>query len=364
MTGLKGALDGAVAKGLVEPAKRAALEAHLLAALPQLEDHRQLGADERSPPPVVETETPRFIRGFHDVLITLGLTVLLIGVGGLGAIIGLLPVVILLGEILVRRQRLALPAVALTIAMAIWAAVICQLIADDMGWSGEGYLLLALRFLPFPLMMLAFYARYRIPVALAFVILSFFAVVFLALVGFVEIGLRSANILTDHPSLVLMMGDGAALGLFAVAMTYDLSDPARQTRRSDIAFWLHLAAAPALLYAGIATLFLVSFGTLSEFGGKMQDISTPGVIGLVAILMLIGVIIDRRAFVTSGLVTLIVTVTTLLRNSAIEMDNVIFLALITVGVIVLTVGIGWQPLRRVVVGLLPPEMKAKLPPLQ
>ncbi|MGE6741637.1 hypothetical protein ACQKGC_15295 [Allorhizobium pseudoryzae] len=363
MTGLRGALDGAVAKGLVEPGKRDALEAHLVASLPHLKEMRS-DPESAARPAVVETETPRFIRGFHDVLITLGLTVLLIGVGGLGAIIGLLPVVIILAEILVRRQRLALPAVALTIAMAIWSVVICQLIADEMGWSADGYLLLALRFLAFPLMMLAFYARYRIPVALAVVILSFFAVLFLTLIGLLEIGLRSANILIDHPSIVLVMGILAALGLFGVAMTYDLSDPARQTRRSDIAFWLHLAAAPALLYAGLATLFLVSFGTLSDFDDQMRDASTPGVIAIVAILMLIGVVIDRRAFVTSGLITLIVTVTTLLRNSAIEMDNVIFLALITVGIIVLSVGIGWQPLRRVVVGALPPELKAKLPPLQ
>ncbi|MCY1668221.1 hypothetical protein [Rhizobium sp. SL86] len=364
MTGLRGALETAVARGLVEPTKLGALEAHIEAALPGLREAPRAAVDDPARPAVIETETPRFIRGFHDVLITLGLTVLLIGVGGLGAIIGLLPVVLILAEILVRRQRLALPAVALTIAMAIWAVVICQLVADDMGWSGDSYLLLALRFLAFPLMMLAFYWRYRIPVALAFVILSFFAVLFLGLVGLLEIGLRSTNILIDHPSIVLVMGILAALGLFAVAMTYDLSDPARQSRRSDIAFWLHLAAAPALLYAGLATLFIVSFGTLSDFDDQMRDASTPGVIALVAILMLIGVVIDRRAFVTSGLITLIVTVTTLLRNSAIEMDNVIFLALITVGVIVLSVGIGWQPLRRVVVGLFPPELKQKLPPLQ
>lgn len=364
MTGLRGALETAVARGLIDPAKLGALEAHLMAALPGLTAMPRAAAEDASGPAVIETETPRFIRGFHDVLITLGLTVLLIGVGGLGAIIGLLPVVIVLAEILVRRQRLALPAVALTIAMAIWSVVICQMIADAMGLSGEGYLLLALQFLAFPLMMLAFYGRYRIPVALSFVILSFFAVLFLLLIGLLEIGLRSQNILIDHPSLVLGMGILAALGLFAVAMTYDLSDPARQSRRSDIAFWLHLAAAPALLYAGLATLFLVSFGTLSDFDDQMREVSTPAVIVLVAILMLIGVIIDRRAFVTSGLLTLIITVTTLLRNSEIEMDNVIFLALITVGVIVLSVGIGWQPLRRVVVGAFPPELKTKLPPLQ
>lgn len=364
MAGLRSALDEAVAKGLVEEGKLAALEAHLRAALPVLSQMPGAEPDAPSPAPIVETERPRFIRGFHDVLITLGLTVLLVGVGGLGAIIGLLPVIILLAEILVRRQRLALPAVALTLAMAIWTAFLCRMIVDALGVPTGGHLSFALEFLSFPLIMLAFYWRYRIPVALACVILSFFAVVFVLLIALLETGLKSPDILIDHPHAVLLLGIGAALGLFAVAMTYDLSDPARVSRRSDIAFWLHLAAAPALLYAGLAALFLARFGTLGTLDSQMSDVSTPAVILLVALLMLIGVVIDRRAFVTSGLLTLIVTVTTLLRNSRIEMDNIIFLALITVGVIVLTVGIGWQPLRRVIVGSFPQGLKAKLPPLQ
>ena len=31
-------------------------------------------------------------------------------------------------------------------------------------------------------------------------------------------------------------------------MRYDLSDPARETRRTDAAFWLHLLAAPLLVH--------------------------------------------------------------------------------------------------------------------
>lgn len=365
MTGLRGALEGAVTRGLVEPAKLGALEAHLVTVLPALRQISVELADDASPPAVFETETPRFIRGFHDVLITLGLAALLVGVGGVGSIMALLPVVIVMAEILVRRQRLALPAVALTIAMAVWAVFVCSLNVQASGFPPSGGLVpLALAFLPFPLMMLAFYWRYRIPVALALVILSFLSVLLVLLVGFLEIGLGSTSIIGDYPRLVLCMGILAALGLFAVAMTYDLSDPLRLSRRSDIAFWLHLAAAPALLYAGLATLFLAFFGTFSNLGRQIGSVPTPAVMVLIAMLMLIGVVIDRRAFVTSGLITLVITVTTLLRGSEINMDKVIFLSLITVGVIVLTVGILWPMLRRVVVGRLPPVLKTRLPPLQ
>src|SRR5689334_22656438 len=70
-----------------------------------------------------DTETPSFVRGFHDVLITIGIVVALAGLWGLGSIYAVLPAIIVLAEILVRRQRLALPAVALTFALAIWTCV-------------------------------------------------------------------------------------------------------------------------------------------------------------------------------------------------------------------------------------------------
>ena len=45
--------------------------------------------------------------------------------------------------------------------------------------------------------------------------------------------------------LVLLSG----LGTFALAMWWDVSDPERVTRRSDVAFWLHLLAAPLIAHA-------------------------------------------------------------------------------------------------------------------
>ena len=38
----------------------------------------------------------------------------------------------------------------------------------------------------------------------------------------------------------------AGLGVFTLAMWWDRSDRVRQTRRSDVAFWLHLLAAPMI----------------------------------------------------------------------------------------------------------------------
>ncbi len=71
-----------------------------------------------------DTETPRFVRGFHDVLITIGVAVALGGLWGLAALYAVLPAIIVLSEILVRRQRLALLTVSLTIALFCWTVLL------------------------------------------------------------------------------------------------------------------------------------------------------------------------------------------------------------------------------------------------
>ena len=41
---------------------------------------------------------------------------------------------------------------------------------------------------------------------------------------------------------------------FALALRWDMSDPQRKTRRADVAFWLHLAAAPLIVHPAFSML--------------------------------------------------------------------------------------------------------------
>ena len=77
----------------------------------------------------------------------------------------------------------------------------------------------------------------------------------------------------------------AGLCVFAVAMRWDLSDPLRQTQRSDVAFWLHLIAAPMLIKP--------AFSAVSELGSGLAEATL-----VIAAYVAIGVValaIDRRA---------------------------------------------------------------------
>lgn len=311
-----------------------------------------------------DTETPRFVRGFHDILITIGVVVVLLGLGGIGSVFALFPAIIVLAEILVRRQRLALPAVALTIATAVSIGAVNAALYDYFVSSiPREALQIFLMVLLFPPIMALFYWRYRVPLALAglFVVAALLALTGIFVV--MEQVTGSANVVSDYRLASLMIFLIAALSLFALAMRYDLSDRYRVTRRSDIAFWLHLATAPALLYALLAFVFIRSGGSLFLEEGNGLYSSDALVVCVVVLLMLIGIIIDRRAFVTSGLVSLIATVVAVLRQGEISGGNATFAALFAVGVFVLVIGIGWSSLRRVIVAQLPSGLQEKLPPV-
>jgi hypothetical protein len=309
-----------------------------------------------------DTETPSFVRGFHDVLITIGIVVALAGLWGIASIYAVLPAIIVLAEVLIRRQRLALPAVALTIALAVWTAFVSAVLLQGspqiigLSDNNEG-----LQYtLAFPVVLGLFYLLYRIPLALALAIMG-------ALVVVLQLVLRALGwfagdplFALNHTGVLSIIAVICAVGLFALAMRFDLRDPLRRTINSDIAFWLHLGAAPALLYSVIS---LSDFGSTGPLAGlETASMRTPVVVVTVAALMLIGLIIDRRAFVTSGLVSLGAALYGIFRQGNAQVDTYVFSTLLTVGVIVLVIGTGWMPLRRFVMRQLPAAMQARLPP--
>ncbi len=321
----------------------------------------ELGAPRDSEPVTAteESEAPRFIRGFHDVLITIGIVVLL---GGLSAFVPhfimILPVIVL-AEILVKRQRLALPAFVLTIAAVMFipsalAPVFGSAVTSPAGDSPV--LVFATLFAG----LAAFYWRYRVPVALAAMIIAAGALAFFLILN--VLGLTPADGAESFGPAMSAIAFAFAAGLFAVALWFDMRDPARVTRRSDVAFWLHLAAAPALLYSTLMLLSELTGGGLSI--GAFVEASPLAAILPILILMLVGIVIDRRAFVTSGLLSLGIAIGVLMKNTQIEFSSTASLAAVAVGVIVLALGIGWIPLRKLIVRPLPEGLRARVPAVQ
>lgn len=353
---LKGLLSGASREGIITEAQAEKLLVYI--------DRGRSVAAEGIREPVGDTETPRFVRGFHDVLITIGIVIVLAGIWGVGTFYAALPAIVILAEVLVRRQRLALPAVALTVAFVQWIAVVTAfaLDVDSEGFSPIGYALFYV--LPFPVLLAVFHWRYRVPLSLALFFVSACSLGLILIFYLIQMATGDANFVLNHPTVTSVILLAAALALFALALSFDLRDPARQTRSSDVAFWLHLGAAPALLYAMLSFVFMGGISDLGTFPENAGNGEAFMVVVIVTLFMGIGLVIDRRAFVTSGLLSLGFAIYKLFETADMELDVYIFVTLLIVGLVVLTIGVGWPWFRRIVVSGLPQPLKEKLPPLR
>ena len=370
---LKTSLDRAVALGIIQADQVDPLATHL-----QSNRYGETGASAAAPSglfsdllqpkdegplqPSEESEAPRFVRGFHDVLISIGIVIALTGLAMLISVYALLPASILLCEILVKRQRLALPAVVLTAAFVIPVVWFGIMFVDgiDLAAATSGMVFIygasAAALVPF-------YWRYRVPLALAAMILSAVGMVFFLVMD----SLDPDAIITgafSQPSLIVALV--FSLVAFAAGMWFDVRDRLRQKRYSDVAFWIHLGAAPALLNSALA--LVLHSGASSRLW--MQNLSTGQALSAVVvtvIFMAVGLIIDRRAFVTAGILSLGYAMSVLFKATGfgtldMRTENLFGLSAMAVGVTVLALGIGWQPARARLLRLLPQSVQNLVPP--
>jgi hypothetical protein len=193
---------------------------------------------------------------------------------------------------------------------------------------------------------LMFYVRFRLPFALL-LIAAGLVLTIVAAVG---------PTLTPLLSSMLLLACG--LGVFAAAMSYDLSDPLRTTRRADCAFWLHLLAAPLIVHS------LVS--TAAPTIATMNAMSAVVIVAIIALLAVVAVVIDRRALFVSALSYLGIVIAYAIRTAGVSnTDNafLFFATLLVLGTVVLTLGVGWSSLRRPLMSLVPAGLTRRLPPV-
>jgi hypothetical protein len=290
------------------------------------------------------------------VLITIGLLTALGGLWALGTAFTVIPAVVILAEIFVRRQNLALPAFVLTLVLV----VAVQSFMFGVLQSNETLLVLSGVFLAQVVALGLFYWRYRIPVAFAVLIMAVFWVAFFLALSIYQSAMGTVVDLENNAQIIGLLGLVLSAGLFFVALRYDFKDRTRVTRRSDVAFWLHLATAPMLLYS----MFLTIFGSNGFWWSSNPTASDASIaVILITVMILVGIIIDRRAFVTSGLLSLGVALYTITASVGISLSSIGAFSFLAVGIIVLLLGTGWHFLRKSVVHKLPDSWQSVLPPV-
>lgn len=348
-------LDEAVAAGAISAESAAALRNYI---------------QSKRATPVVDEEQFRLITGFNDIFVSIAAVILLVAVGWIGQWIGsaagtaleggpsfFAPAAVAatswgLALFFTAKRRMALPSILLLLAFVgavfMTAALTIGLVVGAASVENNDrvlYVILAVSAAIAAGGAWLHWRRFRVPITVA--------------VGAAAIaGLAAALIaiaLADVPNareimlgVVLLLG----VGVFLVAMRWDSSDPARVTRRSDVAFWLHLLAAPMIVHP-VFTLLGLNDGH-ATIGEGLVVILLYVLIGLTALA------IDRRALLVSALAYVLFALNELFKQfGAIEL-NVALTALV-IGSSLLLLSAFWHQARELVVKPLPESLKTKLP---
>jgi hypothetical protein len=312
---------------IAKPTLQKAVNENIIQA-EQLEPLYQFLQSENTENEIDAREEPlKFIRSFGDVFITLGIILLAISINrinftGYEAVI---PVVgfIAVAEWLVRVRRLALPGMAILIAVLFFVNKAAPIEYDASTMSGLAVL---------GLTSLLFYLRYKMPFSLLPLTACLLAI------AVIQIGLD----VLETPIIFAAFG----VIVFAVAMWFDAQDTKRVSHMSDSAFWLHLLAAPLFVH-GVMASMLISESSLFEIINKEMMIFI-----FFVVFFLLALLVDRRAMLVSTQLYVIYALTQLFQDRVSGTQDVIIYIVMAIGLFVIYFGAYWYKTRRLIFGFM------------
>jgi uncharacterized membrane protein YfcA len=350
-------LDDAVASGVITPAAADALRAHI---------------ETQRATPIADEEQFRLITGFNDIFVSIAAAILLFAVGWIGQWIGQSTGIIIdqdgpspfaplfvavvswaLALFFTARRRMALPSILLLLSFVFGVfgtaltALVVGLGPDNVNNNNAvGGVIAAVSGAIAAVAAWLHWRRFHVPITIAAGAAALASIAVGLLVAALGQSVDSAkNVILG---LVLFLG----VGVFLFAMWWDSSDRARLTRRSDVAFWLHLLAAPMIVHP-VFTLLGLNDGNATISEGIV-------VILLYVALGLTALAIDRRALLVSALAYVLFAMQQLFRQfGAVEL-NVALTALV-IGSALLLLSAFWHQARAAIVKPLPESLRDRLP---
>ena len=322
----------------------------------------------------VDEEQFRLITGFNDIFVSIASAILLFAVGWIGQSIGqatgliidgdgpspLAPLAVAatawgLATFFTAKRRMALPSIILLLAFvgAVLAATgfALVLVVGEQSLNNNaqlGGILAAAAGAVGAGAAYVHWKRFHVPITVAAGAASA-AMIAVALLA-AALGERIENMQNLLLGFVLLLG----VAMFLFAMRWDSSDPKRETRRSDVAFWLHLLAAPMIVHP-VFTLLGLNDGNATIGEGLI-------VVALYVVMGLTALAIDRRALLVSALAYVLYALTELFKQlGAVEL-NVALTALV-IGSALLMLSAFWHQAREAVVTRLPAAIRGHLPDL-
>ena len=319
-------IQSAIAAGILDEATANALKAHVMAA-----------SD------VADEEHFRLISGFNDIFVVIASLLLLTSLSWIGdALYGSLLAAIAawgLAEFFVLKRHMVLPAIVLLLAFVGYLFAASTNIMMPVGAEGAATFII-----PSIVASLAawlHWIRFKVPITIA---AGTAALVATLLASLASIHL-STNLFTP---IAIMLG----LVVFAFAMYWDKQDTKRQTRKSDIAFWLHLLAAPIIVHP--------VFDLIGVLDGNINIMQASIVLILYIGIAVISLFIDRRALMVSALGYVVYVFSTLLNDMG-HVGIGFAVTAFSIGSALLLLSAFWHKCRAYLLVLVPSQLKLYLP---
>jgi hypothetical protein len=337
----RGDLEAAVAKGVLDRSAADGFAEFLI----QSRNEAANDPDE---------ERLRLITGFNDIFVTIGIALFLSALGypilgpygGPEASLGVAIASWGLAEVFTKRKRMALPSIVLLVVFVMSCAGAAHTFFSPTFKLYQYFEFNGLPGLPYGLAAVAasvlHWLRFRVPITIA----AFAAGLAVTVVAVIE--RFNSGFVFEHTSLVFIP---IGLAIFAVAMKFDMSDRNRMTQRTDIAFWLHLLAAPLIVHSIVYPLLAES---------ALSTGAAIAILLLFAILSFVALTIDRRALLVSSLLYLGYASSQILTWSGVASEN-LGLSVLIVGATVLALSVAWQPMRRFVLNVMPDAIRSRVP---
>ena len=319
-------IDAAISAGVLTQATADAFREHVEKRLAQ---------------PSGDEEHFRLVTGFNDIFVVIACALLLLSVGWIGnsfaPLLGAVAVAIAawgLAEFFVRKRRMALPAICLLLAFvasSYYAGAL--LLPDGKGATIIGPLLAALG-------AWVHWRRFHVPITIAAGLIP--VVILVTTLG--------AGLLGGSEFLLPIMLL-AGIAVFVLAMRWDAQDRARQTRSSDVAFWLHLLAAPLIVRPVFSAI-----NTLGDDADIVRVLAVGVLYGLIA---LVSLAIARRALMVAALAYVLYAFSALLEDSGVVSLSFAITALV-IGSGLLMLSAFWHPSRMALLKRLPAGLRRRV----
>jgi hypothetical protein len=309
-----------------------------------------------------DDEPFEFFRGFAEIFVSVGLLLLIVGILALTRVYGgfLTPAIAAFicwtfARYFTLKRRMALPSIVLVSGFALGAALSIALVMGHLipDWQSERLSLAAYFVLVLGALAL-WYRTFRVPFTMFMAGLTAMGLIFVLTDSMRPLadGIDSWSSVFD-----LRQGSGMALGTLIfgfvaliAGLIFDMRDPYRISRWSACGFWLHILAAPAL----VNTVALTAYNS-GDLSGKVLLAATLIAVALLAL------IIDRRSFLTAGVVYLGILVAWVLRSGG-DPAPMAFVLLV-LGAILTVMGTFWTQMRGYIMRFLPNfPGKGRLPP--